>query len=383
VVAFGRELMITSPNGATFLLADARSRTPDGVSLRFAGDGPVALGELVARLLASGGQDHTHPSADEFAAPECKAWLEGDALRIDLPEVGAVDLARADDDALAERSVSLFMASGEVATIDDLLSALGRPLTPPSAIGHVDPLDPALPQHAADERAPRPVPLAICLADALAAERERVTLVVVRGLPKGADLSTGVASGDGSWLLSPRDLAGLTITAPPDLAADIALEVAAIAVANREGELTSATKTVVVPLQSAPTELLSSRTVAPAPPPVVEPAQFLMVEPASAPPDGPAPAPIPLGLDPQVLSRGGPFDAVIVRDLPAGVTLSAGTYDPAIAGWVLLPHELSQLSVIAASGQGTEFIVTLLGVCLRPGVGARPRVLARVPVGMD
>jgi hypothetical protein len=89
---------------------------------------------------------------------------------------------------------------------------------------------------------------------------------------------------------------------------------------------------------------------------------------------------MPLGLDPQVLSGDGPFDAVVVRDLPAGVTLSAGTYDPAIAGWVLLPHQLSELSVITASGQRAEFTLRLLGVCLRPGGGARPRVLARVPV---
>jgi hypothetical protein len=83
------------------------------------------------------------------------------------------------------------------------------------------------------------------------------------------------------------------------------------------------------------------------------------------------------------LSSGGPFDAVIVRDLPAGVTLSAGTYDPAIAGWVLLPHQLSELSVIAARDQSAEFMVTLWGICLRPGDGGRPRVLARVPVTID
>jgi hypothetical protein len=375
VVAFGRELMITSPNGATFLLADARSPTPDGISLRVAGEGPVALGELVADLLASAGPDHIHPSANEFAAPECKAWLQGDALRIELPEVGTVDLARADDDALAARSVSLFMASGEVATFDDLLSALGRHITPPSAIGYADPLDPALPQRAADARAPRAVPLTIGLPDALAAEPDRVALVVVRGLPEGASLSTGVVSGDGSWLLSPRDVAGLTITAPPDLASDIVLEVAAIAVANPEGELTSVTRTVIVPLQSPPAKPVSSRVVAPAPCPAVEP--------APAPPDEPRHASIPLGLDPQALRSGGPLDAVIVRDLPAGVTLSAGTYDPAITGWVLLPHQLSELSVIAASDQSPEFIVTLLGVCLRPGGEERPRVLARVPVIID
>jgi hypothetical protein len=83
------------------------------------------------------------------------------------------------------------------------------------------------------------------------------------------------------------------------------------------------------------------------------------------------------------LSGGGPFDAVIVRDLPVGVTLSAGTYDPAIAGWVLLPRQLSELSVITPGGQSADFTLSLLGVSLRPGGGARPRVLARVPVTIE
>jgi hypothetical protein len=419
VVAFGRELMLTSPNGATFLIAAARSRTP--ISLRVAGEGPIAPGDLVARLLASADRDHPSPSHHEFAAPACKAWLEGDALRIDLPEVGVVDLARTDDDAgAAAPSVSLFMASGEVATIDDLLSALSTPIAPPSASGHDDPLDPPLPRYATDRQPPPAAPLAISLPDPLAAEPDRVALVVVRGLPKGARLSAGVESGDGSWLLTPSDLPGLSMTSPPEGASDLALEVAAIAIASPDGVLTSAAKTVFVPLRSvaiqpapsavvepgpsplvapAPTptaEPWSSRLVAPVPAPtaepgpsgLVEPAPSAMVEPGSSPsvepapaaPDEPAHGSMPLGLDPQVLSGDGPFDAVVVRDLPAGVTLSAGTYDAAIAGWVLLPHQLSELSVITASGQSAEFTLCLLGVCLRLGGGARPRVLARVPV---
>ena len=107
-----------------------------------------------------------------------------------------------------------------------------------------------------------------------------------------------------------------------------------------------------------------------------------MVAAAPAPAARSWPAPIPLGLDPQELSGGGPFDAIIVRDLPAGVTLSAGTYDAAIAGWVLLPYQLSDLSVLVDGGRGADFTLSLLGVCLRPGSAGRPRVLARVPVSV-
>jgi hypothetical protein len=53
-----------------------------------------------------------------------------------------------------------------------------------------------------------------------------VALVVVRGLPQGASLSAGVRSGDGSWLVSPRSLAGLALTPPPGWSLDFALEVA-------------------------------------------------------------------------------------------------------------------------------------------------------------
>ena len=402
VVAFGRELMVTSQTGATFLIAAARSRTP--ISLRVPGEGPIAPSDLVARLLASADRDHPSPRLNEFAAPACKAWLEGDALRIELPKVGAVDLVRTDQGAIAAPSVSLFMASGEMAAIDDLLSALSTPLTPPSASGHADPLDPPLPRYATDRQPLPAVPLTVGLPDALAAEPDRVALVVVHGLPEGARLSAGVESGDGSWLLSPRDLPGLAMTLPPERAADLAFEVTAIAIANPEGELTSAAKTVFVPLRSAaiqpapspmvepgPSPLVepapaptaepwSSRLVKPAPSVMVEPGSSPSVEPAPAAPDEPAHGSIPLGLDPQVLSGDGPFDAAVVRALPAGVTPSAGTYEPAIAGWVLLPHQLSELSVITASGQSAEVTLCLLGVCLRPGGGARPRLVARVPV---
>jgi hypothetical protein len=112
-----------------------------------------------------------------------------------------------------------------------------------------------------------------------------VALVVVRGLPKAASLSAGVASGDGSWLLSPRNLAGLSLAVPPDLTGDLPLELVAISVASRDGALTSASQAVVVPLRPDAVQV--------------------------------APAPIPLGLDPQALSEGGPFDAIIVLGVPA------------------------------------------------------------------
>ena len=78
----------------------------------------------------------------------------------------------------------------------------------------------------------------------------------------------------------------------------------------------------------------------------------------------------------------GRLDASLVRDLPVGVTLSAGTYDPALDVWVLLPHQLAGLSVLTSGAQPAGFTLSLAGVSLQAGSGARPRMRARVPVSL-
>jgi hypothetical protein len=50
--------------------------------------------------------------------------------------------------------------------------------------------------------------------------------------------------------------------------------------------------------------------------------------------------------------------------------------------WVLLPHQLSGLSVVTSGGWTEDFSLSLMGVSLGAGPGARPRLLARVPVSV-
>ena len=57
VVTFGKELMITSQSGATFLIADARARTADSICVWVGSEGPIAPGTLADRLLGGAGQD--------------------------------------------------------------------------------------------------------------------------------------------------------------------------------------------------------------------------------------------------------------------------------------------------------------------------------------
>ena len=47
--------------------------------------------------------------------------------------------------------------------------------------------------------------------------------MVIEGLPEGARLSAGLNNGDGSWTLTPSQLAGLTVTPPADWSGTMAL----------------------------------------------------------------------------------------------------------------------------------------------------------------
>ena len=199
------------------------------------------------------------------------------------------------------------------------------------------------------------MPLSLELPDAFAATPDRVVLIVLRGLPEGASLSAGVPGGDGSWLCSPTDLPDVSLTLPPAWASDLAFEIAAIAVVSPAGELASAANTIVVPAPSTAAVAASS--------PTSEPESSVLVEAGRAA--------IPLDLEAKVPGGAGPFDAVIVRDLPAGATLSAGTYDPAIDVWVLLPHQLAGLSLLPSGAQPTDFTLSLIGGLAASGATRR------------
>jgi hypothetical protein len=389
VIAFGKELLITSPTEETFLIAEGRSRLPESIGLRLASEGPIAMSDLVARMLASArgqGSEEASTNPDECAAPACRARIEGDALVIDLPTVGQVHLAHSIDDTGTDAVATMFRSSGETATIADLARALGYPAAPPPAPGpeRVETPVAAPPPAPEPDRVETPVaapptrsvPLHLALPDVGAAGPSGVALVVVRGLPQAASLSAGVDSGDGSWLLSPRSLAGLSLTVPPGLTVDLRLEVVAISVASNEGALTSAAHTLVVPLR-ADAITAAPAPIAAAPAPIAAAPAPIAAAPA---PIAAAPAAIALGLDPQALSQSEPFDAVIVLDLPAGATLSCGTHDPVIDAWVVRPRELAELSVRPARGHNQDFTLSLFGVCLQPGSQAGPRLLAQVPV---
>jgi hypothetical protein len=198
---------------------------------------------------------------------------------------------------------------------------------------------------------------------------ESIALVVIRGVPEGATLSTGTRDEDGSWSISPIDLPSVMITLASDDEGDGSggtpategeLEITGIAF-TEQGELAAISETV--PLADY----------------IAEPAREAgVIDPGHAPAVAPEPGTIPLDIDPRAWADEA-FDALVVRDLPAGARLSAGSYDPSIDGWVLMPQDLPTLAIVPGD-VSAPFTLTLMGVALRPGNANAARVLARLPV---
>jgi hypothetical protein len=205
---------------------------------------------------------------------------------------------------------------------------------------------------------------------------ESILLVVIRGVPEDALLSAGIRDDDGSWSLGPLDLPSVMISLAPRgsdggtcgeaQVVDGDLNITGIALAE-DGSLVAFSETV--PLSHYLED------------PAGNPAEVhdVAAQPAADPASAPAPCGIPLEVD-SAAWAGERFDALVIRDVPAGVSLSAGTYDPAVNAWVLRPQDLSALAVLPPAGLRADFTVTLMGVALRPGDTNAARVLARLPV---
>jgi hypothetical protein len=68
----------------------------------------------------------------------------------------------------------------------------------------------------------------------------------------------------------------------------------------------------------------------------------------------------------------------MIRDLPHGARLSAGTYDPASDAWVLLPRQLDGLSVTPADA--ADFTLTVTGIARGADGRAEARLVTRLPI---
>ncbi|MFC4235519.1 Ig-like domain-containing protein [Thalassospira xianhensis] len=155
--------------------------------------------------------------------------------------------------------------------------------------------------------------------DAGLTDSSEVLSVTISGVPEGANLSAGTDNGDGSWTLSPDQLAGLTITPSDDFSGSFELGVTATSADGEDIATTTGSITVdVAGVADAPTLAISD---------------------ASGSEDSAIALDIDAGLtdSSEVLS-------VTISGVPEGATLSAGT-DNGDGSWTLSPDQLEGLTI--------------------------------------
>ena len=148
--------------------------------------------------------------------------------------------------------------------------------------------------------------------------------ITISGVPEGARLSGGTDNGDGTWLLEPSDLAGLTITPPENFSGSISLAVTATAT-ETTGQTAVTTATADITVQA------------------VADAPVLTISDATGLED----QAIALNID-AALTDVGETLSVSISNIPEGavLTLADGTVMPVTGGTATLtPNQLQGLSL--------------------------------------
>ncbi|MCP4108057.1 MAG: hypothetical protein GY749_21345, partial [Desulfobacteraceae bacterium] len=156
--------------------------------------------------------------------------------------------------------------------------------------------------------------------------------VVISGVPSDAVLSAGTDNGNGSWTVSVSDLSELTITTTDDT--DFTLTVRATSVEDENGHTASVEELINVTVK---------QTVG-TPTPNPEPATGNEDEPISLTINPEAANP-----DTETLSD------ITIYDVPAGATLSAGTYDEESGTWTVTADQLQNLTITPPLNSDEDF----------------------------
>ncbi|MHB1219760.1 MAG: beta strand repeat-containing protein, partial [Alphaproteobacteria bacterium] len=187
---------------------------------------------------------------------------------------------------------------------------------------------------AGDEDTAIPLSIAATLVDTDGSES--ISSIVISGVPAGAVLSAGTDNGDGTWTLTPAQLAGLTVTPPANSDEDFALTVSVTATESAGG---SATTTAAINV-----------TVA-----AVADAPVVTTSPASGGED----SPIALNIGAALTDTDGSESlSITISGVPAGAILSAGT-DNGDGTWTLTPAQLGGLTITPPPGSDTDFDLTV------------------------
>ncbi|MBI4182758.1 MAG: hypothetical protein HY521_02025 [Proteobacteria bacterium] len=180
------------------------------------------------------------------------------------------------------------------------------------------------------------IPLSIGVALADADGSEGLGAITISGVPAGAVLSAGEDQGNGVWVLTPAQLAGLTITPAADSDADFTLTVRA---ETAEGSTTAAVERTLAVTVSG-----------------VADAPVVTVSDAA----GAAGTAIPLSIGVGLSDTDGSesLGAITISGVPSGAVLSAGE-DQGNGVWVLTPAQLAGLTITPPPGSAQEVTLTV------------------------
>jgi len=160
--------------------------------------------------------------------------------------------------------------------------------------------------------------------------------IIISDVPEGASLSAGVDNGDGTWTLTKEDLNNLSITPPQDSDVDFNLTVTATAT-EENGDTASVSGNLFVDINSVadtPTLTLSDASGR------EDNAIALDISSATTDIDGS-----------ETLE-------VVISDVPAGASLSAGT-DNGDGTWTLSEADLSGLTITPPENSDVDFSLTV------------------------
>jgi hypothetical protein len=190
---------------------------------------------------------------------------------------------------------------------------------------------------------------------------EELMGVTISGLPPGATLSAGTVQPNGSWVLSPGQLAGLKLIPAPNWSGNVTLSVTSEAREIATNERATTTRTVPVTIAAvadAPTLAAADAT-------------------------GEAGSSIPLSISAALVDTDGSemLGSLIVSGLPDGFSLSAGT---SLGGgaWSVPPAAIGGLALIAPAGW-TGDVVLGLSITATEGAGGTATTTAQLTVTVE
>ncbi len=183
--------------------------------------------------------------------------------------------------------------------------------------------------------------ITLAISSALTATDGAETLSVkITGLPGGASLSAGTRNADGSWTLTPAQLAGLTLTAPAGSFAGTAPLTVTATATETDGSTASTTASlpvVIAGVATAPTLTVQNAT-------------------------GHAGSTIPLAIASALSATDGAETlSVKITGLPTGASLSAGSKN-ADGSWTLTAAQLAGLTMTTATGVFGTFALSVTAV---------------------